>query len=144
MWAKIITIKRTKDLNYFSLCAFNLFNTRVSQFELNYWNKWTFPQYSNSPVYFIYLIRSLKWFHLSPRGGAHRCEVEWCCFGFQWLDWAHVTIKPILCTGYTCILFFLIVELWAYCRTSPHYFCFRQTLIETKSNKHLLIFVSCQ
>ncbi len=42
MWAKIITIKRTKDLNYFSLCALNLFNTRVSQFELNYWNKWTF------------------------------------------------------------------------------------------------------
>ncbi len=39
MWAKIITIKRTKDLNYFSLCAFNLFNT---QFELNYWNKWLF------------------------------------------------------------------------------------------------------
>ncbi len=39
MWAKIITIKRTKDLNYFSLCALNLFNTRVSQFELNYWNK---------------------------------------------------------------------------------------------------------
>ncbi len=47
MWAKIITIKRTKDLNYFSLCAFNLFNTRVSQFELNYWNKWTFPRHSN-------------------------------------------------------------------------------------------------
>ncbi len=47
MWAKIITIKRTKDLNYFSLCAFNLFNTRFSQFELNYWNKWTFPRYSN-------------------------------------------------------------------------------------------------
>ncbi len=39
MWAKIITIKATKDLNYFSLSAFNLFNTRVSQFELNYWNK---------------------------------------------------------------------------------------------------------
>ncbi len=35
MWAKIITIKKNKDLNYFSLCAFNLFNTRVSQFELN-------------------------------------------------------------------------------------------------------------
>ncbi len=35
MWAKIITIKRTKDLNYFRLCALNLFNTRVSQFELN-------------------------------------------------------------------------------------------------------------
>ncbi len=47
MWAKIITIKRTKDLNYFSLCAFNLFNTRVSQFDLNYWNKLTFPQHSN-------------------------------------------------------------------------------------------------
>ncbi len=28
--------KRTKDLNYFNLCAFNLFNTRVSQYELNY------------------------------------------------------------------------------------------------------------
>ncbi len=24
-----------------------LFNTRVSQFELNYWNKWTFPRHSN-------------------------------------------------------------------------------------------------
>ncbi len=47
MWAKIITIKRTKDLNYFSLCALNLFNTRVSQFEMNYWNKLTFPQHSN-------------------------------------------------------------------------------------------------
>ncbi len=47
MWAKIITIKITKDLNYFSLCALNLFNTRVSQFELNYWNKWTFPWHSN-------------------------------------------------------------------------------------------------
>ncbi len=47
MWAKIITINRTKDLNYFSLCAFNLFNTRVSQFEFNYWIKWTFPRHSN-------------------------------------------------------------------------------------------------
>ncbi len=47
MWAKIITIKRTKGLNYFSLCAFNLFNTQVSQFELNYWNKWTVPRHSN-------------------------------------------------------------------------------------------------
>ncbi len=47
MWDKIITIKRTKDLNYFSLWAFNLFNTQVSQFELNYWNKWTFPRHSN-------------------------------------------------------------------------------------------------
>ncbi len=34
--AKIITINRTKDLNYFSLCALNLFNIRVSQFKLNY------------------------------------------------------------------------------------------------------------
>ncbi len=48
---KIITIKRTKDLKYFSLCAFNLFNTQVSQFEFNYWNKWTFPWHS-------YLLRS--------------------------------------------------------------------------------------
>ncbi len=47
MWAIIITIKRTKDLNYFSLCALKLFNTRVSKFELNYWNKWTFPRHSN-------------------------------------------------------------------------------------------------
>ncbi len=38
---------RTKNLNYFSLCALNLFNTRVSQFELNNWNKWTFPRHSN-------------------------------------------------------------------------------------------------
>ncbi len=44
---KIITIKRTKDLNYFSLCAFHLFNTQVSQFELNNWNKLTFPWHSN-------------------------------------------------------------------------------------------------
>ncbi len=47
MWAKIITIKITKDLNYFSLCAFNLFYSQISQFELNYWNKWTFPRHSN-------------------------------------------------------------------------------------------------
>ncbi len=39
-------IKITKDLN-FSLCALHLFNTRVSQFELNYWNKWTFPRHCN-------------------------------------------------------------------------------------------------
>ncbi len=29
-------VKRTKDLNYLSLCAFNLFKTRVSELELNY------------------------------------------------------------------------------------------------------------
>ncbi len=40
-------ISSLEDLNYFSLCAFNLFNTWVSQFELNYWNKWTFPRHSN-------------------------------------------------------------------------------------------------
>ncbi len=27
--------------------ALHLFNTRVSQFELNYWNKWTCPRHSN-------------------------------------------------------------------------------------------------
>ncbi len=45
MWAKIITIKRTKDLNYFCLCALDLFNTQVSQFELNYWlhSNWDAP-----------------------------------------------------------------------------------------------------
>ncbi len=47
MWAKIITIKRSKDLNYFNLCVLNLFNTQVSQFEFNYWNKLTFPRHSN-------------------------------------------------------------------------------------------------
>ncbi len=44
MWAKIITTKRTKDLNFFSLCALNLFNTRVSQMNTN---KWTFSRHSN-------------------------------------------------------------------------------------------------
>ncbi len=34
--SQIITIKRTNDLNYFSLCALNVFNTRVSKFKLNY------------------------------------------------------------------------------------------------------------
>ncbi len=47
MWAKILTFKRSKDLNCFSLCALNLFNAQVLQFELNYWNKSTFPQQSN-------------------------------------------------------------------------------------------------
>ncbi len=59
MWAKIITIKRTKDLNYFSLCALNLFNTRVSQLELNYWNKWTVSRHSNllrcTCIYCLYM-----------------------------------------------------------------------------------------
>ncbi len=47
MRAKIIIKKKKKDLNYFSLCALDLFNTQVSQFELNYVNKLTFPQHSN-------------------------------------------------------------------------------------------------
>ncbi len=47
MWVKIITIKINKYLNYISLCALNLFNSQVSQFELNYWNKGTFPRHSN-------------------------------------------------------------------------------------------------
>ncbi len=72
MWAKIITIKRTKDLNYFSLCALNWFNTQVSQFELNYWNKWTFPQNSkllrciclyNYRWLSIYIVRLLFYTH---------------------------------------------------------------------------------
>ncbi len=60
MLTKIITIKRTEDLNYFSLFALNLFNTRVSQFELNYWN--TFSElfhniliYWDAPVYTAYI-----------------------------------------------------------------------------------------
>ncbi len=44
---KIITIKRTKGLNYFRLCALNLFNTQVWIFELNYLNKLTFTRHSN-------------------------------------------------------------------------------------------------
>ncbi len=46
MWAKIINIKKKQRLKLLqSVC--NEFNTRVSQFELNYWNKWNFPQHSN-------------------------------------------------------------------------------------------------
>ncbi len=58
--AKIITIIRTKDLNYFSLCAFNLFNTRVSQFELKYWNKLTFPRHSNLLIYTCTICHSFQ------------------------------------------------------------------------------------
>ncbi len=47
VFVKCEPIKRTKDLNNFSLCALNLFNTQVSQFVLNYRNKWTFPRHSN-------------------------------------------------------------------------------------------------
>ncbi len=67
MWAKNITIKRTKDLNYFSLCALNLFNTRVSQFELNYWNKfiemhlYVFAYLSDLFKYVFRTINQLKY-----------------------------------------------------------------------------------
>ncbi len=48
------------NLGYFSLCALNLFNTQVSQFELNYWNKLTFPWHSNllrcTCIYNVYYI----------------------------------------------------------------------------------------
>ncbi len=55
MWAKIITIKGTKDLNYFSLCVLNLFNTQVSQFEFNYWNELFHDIliYWDAPVYHL-------------------------------------------------------------------------------------------
>ncbi len=50
--------------NYFSLCALNLFNTRVSQFELNYWNKWTFPQYSNLLRCTLNILLIIIWYML--------------------------------------------------------------------------------
>ncbi len=52
MWATMITIKRTKDLNYFSLRALNLFNTEFHNLSwitetnellhdiLIYWDEW--------------------------------------------------------------------------------------------------------
>ncbi len=64
-------MKRTKDLNYLCLCAFNVFNTKVSQFELNYWNKWTFPQHSNllrcTCIYiYIYIYRDFFFIGAPP------------------------------------------------------------------------------
>ncbi len=43
---KIITIKRTKDIKLLQSECIE-FNAQVSQFELNYWNKLTFPWHSN-------------------------------------------------------------------------------------------------
>ncbi len=40
---KIITIKRTKDLNYFSLCALNLFNTEINELFHNILIYWDAP-----------------------------------------------------------------------------------------------------
>ncbi len=64
-------LKETKDLNYFSLCALNLFNTRVSQFcveELSYWNNELFHDiliYWDAPVvYFIILVGDQNIFKL--------------------------------------------------------------------------------
>ncbi len=68
MWAKIITIKRTKDLNYFNMCALNLFNTQVSQFELNYWKKLLFHDiliYWDAPVYEVICTNQIIQ-HLDP------------------------------------------------------------------------------
>ncbi len=47
LYPSMLTESWVEDLNYFSLCALNIFNTWVSQFELNYWNKWTFLRHSN-------------------------------------------------------------------------------------------------
>ncbi len=54
---------KTKDLNYFSPCALIWFNTRVSQFELNYWNKWTFPRHSA-----LLSCTCMLFVHLQSRG----------------------------------------------------------------------------
>ncbi len=55
MWDQIITIKITTDLNYFSPWEVHLFNTQVSQFELNYWNELVHDIliYWEAPVYLI-------------------------------------------------------------------------------------------
>ncbi len=77
---KIIIIKRTEDLNYFSLCALNLFNTRVSQFEMNYWNKWTtwfFPRHSNllrCTCNIVHIAQTGPQGHFSV--GPQRCRVS--------------------------------------------------------------------
>ncbi len=79
MWP---TIKRAKDLNYFSLCALNLFNTRVSQFELNYWNKWTFPWHSN----FLRCTCICTIFNVLPTSLHKPCWVTQYC---QMETWKH-------------------------------------------------------
>ncbi len=66
MWAKIIKIKRTKDLNYSSLCAFNLIHefhnvswiTEINEFShdiLIYWD---------APIY-IYVNNTLMQIHFN-------------------------------------------------------------------------------
>ncbi len=92
MWAKIITIKRTKDLNYFSLCALNLFNTQVSQIELNYWNKWTF--------------------HIQMYWDAHVCVCVFCgecgCICMISICVAYNSYKAIFITQIILIVFFVV------------------------------------
>ncbi len=102
MWAKIITIKRTKDLNYFSLCALNLFNTRVSQFDLNYGNKWTFPRHSNllrcTCVYiYIYIYIYILYMYMFNRRMIHiqvwnNLSKWWQTFHF----WVNCVFKLLL------------------------------------------------
>ncbi len=53
MWAKIITIKRTKDLNYFRLCALKFHKL------FNYWNElfdniliWDAPVYNGLRLFY--------------------------------------------------------------------------------------------
>ncbi len=99
MGAKIITIKRTKDLNYFSLCALNLFNTRVTQFELNYWNKWTFPRHSNLLkctciqqsviVEIISMIYHMNVFPFSPHETAVCASNAVFCMSVLWFGWCY-------------------------------------------------------
>ncbi len=99
MWAKIITIKRTKDFNYFSLCAMNLFNKRVSQFQLNYWNKWIFPRHSNL-LRCTYIYSALLCIAVHPK----RCTIMWGGLSstttsvqhpLGWCDGCHRTTAPV-------------------------------------------------
>ncbi len=117
MWAKIITIKRTKDLKYFSLFALNLFNTQVSQFELNYWNKWTFPQHSNLLrctcvcIYNIYLL-ILSLFNLSIGLLILLCP---CHFLDKTISHFNISlILVILCAFVTICFFNTIILIWVY------------------------------
>ncbi len=98
MWAKIITIKEPKALNYFSLCALKLFNT-VSQFEVNYWNElshdiliyWDASIYIYIYIYiYVYMCMYVSvWVHINL-----------CLGATQHNDWAtvrscsHLSLQP--------------------------------------------------
>ncbi len=76
MWTKIITIKRTKDLNYFSLCALYLFNTQFYNLswitEINelfhdiliYWDApvyiYIYIKYININIYITFIYNKKK------------------------------------------------------------------------------------